>query len=160
MLQEESMLLRLRYLLPALLAFLAVTGGAYAQAPGHDANDRPLDTAPVPAPAPVPGYPQGYAYGMPGEPIPAYRAPMGQGAFAQQPPLPNYAWPTFAPYNNYSRVGYPLTYPCDAFPNIGPFYPYPKAPLGWRHVKLSFDDGHWYLGSHAGPRDWWIVRYW
>lgn len=149
------MLLRLRFMLPAVMALLAATGSAFAQAPTKDANDRPLDAAPPPvmqAPAPAPGYAM--------DPIPTYRAPMGYGAYTQAPPLPNYAWPTYAPYNNYSRVGYPLEYPCEAFPNIGPFYPYPKAPLGWRHVKLSFEDGHWFLSSHAGARDWWHVRFW
>jgi len=45
-------------------------------------------------------------------------------------------------------------------PYIGPFSPFPRAPLGWRNVILSFDDGFWYLSSHAGNRDWWSVRYW
>lgn len=147
------MLLRLRLMVPALMALLALTGSALAQTPARDANDRPLDGAPAVAPAPAPS-------GYPMEPIPAYRAPAGYGQYTQAPPLPNNAWPTYAPYNNYSRVAYPQVYPCEAFPNIGPFYPYPKAPLGWRNVKMSFDDGHWYLGSHAGPRDWWAVRFW
>ena len=30
-------------------------------------------------------------------------------------------------------------------PNIGPFYPYPQVPLGWRRVSLEWDDGWWWL---------------
>lgn len=135
------MLLRLRLLVPALAVVLAFSATASAQ----DANDRPL------------GMP---AVDTPMEPMPTYRAPMGGGYGHQPPPMPPYAWPSYAPYNNYSRVAYPQTYPCHAFPHIGPFHPYPKAPLGWRHVKLSFDDGHWYLSSHAGFREWWTIRYW
>ena len=28
---------------------------------------------------------------------------------------------------------------------IGPFYPYPQVPLGWRKVTLEWDDGWWFL---------------
>lgn len=95
------------------------------------------------------------------EPIPSFSAG-GNGPGFQQPapPLPPYAWPTYAPYNNFSRVGHPNCYPADAMPFIGPFNPFPRAPLGWRNAMLSFDDGIWYLSSHAGNRDWWTVRYW
>jgi hypothetical protein len=95
------------------------------------------------------------------EPIPSFNA-QGNGPGFQQPapPLPPYAWPTYAPYNNFSRVGYPTCYPADAMPFIGPFNPFPRAPLGWRNAQLSFDDGIWYLSSHAGNRDWWTVRFW
>ncbi len=76
------------------------------------------------------------------------------------PHLPPYAWPTYAPYPNYSRVGYPEAYPYNAFPFIGPFYPFPKVPLGWRSVKLEWDDGHWYLGRLSTPHDYWRVKFW
>lgn len=95
------------------------------------------------------------------EPIPSFSAGGGGPGFQQPaPPLPPYAWPTYAPYNNFSRVGYPHCYPADAMPFIGPFNPFPRAPLGWRNAMLSFDDGTWYLSSHAGNRDWWSVRFW
>ncbi len=95
------------------------------------------------------------------EPIPSFSAGMGGPGFQQPaPPLPPYAWPTYAPYNNFSRVGYPNCYPADAMPFIGPYNPFPRAPLGWRNAALSFDDGIWYLRSHAGNRDWWSVRFW
>lgn len=106
-----------------------------------------------PAPAPMPT----------NEPIPSFHAGMAGGPVAGAegtPPMPPYAWPSYAPYNNFSRVGYPNVYPKEAMPYIGPINPFPKAPLGWRNVILSFDDGIWYLSSHAGNRDWWTVRYW
>jgi hypothetical protein len=76
------------------------------------------------------------------------------------PPLPPYAWPTYAPYNNVARVGYPEAYPYNAFPFIGPYYPFPKVPLGWRKVTLEWEDGHWYLGRNSAPHDYWRVRFW
>src|SRR5262249_11919533 len=76
------------------------------------------------------------------------------------PGLPTYAWPTYAPYNNYSRVAYPNEYPYSAFPFIGPFYPFPKVPLGYGAIKLEWEDGHWWYGRTAVRRDWWTVRYW
>ena len=48
--------------------------------------------------------------------------------------------------------GYPQTYPYNAFPFIGPFYPFPKVPLGWRKVVLEWEDGHWYYGKLVQPR--------
>ena len=76
------------------------------------------------------------------------------------PPMPPYAWPTYAPYNNVSRVAYPNLYPYQSWPFIGPFYPYPKIPPGWRSITLSWQDGYWWYGKNATPHDWWRVRYW
>ena len=55
------------------------------------------------------------------------------------PGQPNYAWPSYAPYPNFSAVGYPTAYPWQAWPNIGPFYPYPEVParLAGRHPPLG-----------------------
>ena len=80
----------------------------------------------------------------------AFGAPLGPsplGAFGQQNPprMPPYAWPTYAPHNNFARVGYPTAYPWQAWPNIGPPYPYPEVPLDWRAVTLRWDDGIWWL---------------
>jgi hypothetical protein len=96
------------------------------------------------------------------DPVPSFRAapPPPHAQPSGPPPMPPYAWPSYAPYNNYSRVGYPAHYPPEAMPNIGPFHPFPKAPLGWRNVKLEFDDGHWWMGQGAQKRDWWSVRFW
>jgi len=70
----------------------------------------------------------------------------GPGASAGAVPgRPNYAWPSYAPYPNYSAVGYPTVYPWQAWPNIGPPHPYPEVPLDWRAVTLRWDDGLWWL---------------
>ena len=98
---------------------------------------------------------------MGGDPI-VDPIPVGPYAGAGEmgaPPLPNHAWPTYAPYNNVSRVAYPTAYPYNAFPYIGPFYPFPKVPLGWRKVTLEWDDGHWWLGRKQAPVDYWRVRF-
>jgi len=78
---------------------------------------------------------------------------------AQQPPMPPYAWPTVAPYNNYSRVAYPTLLRHEAFPFIGPMHPFPKVPLGWRSVSLTWQDGFWWYGKKATGHDWWRIRY-
>ncbi|MGL4419702.1 MAG: BON domain-containing protein [Gemmataceae bacterium] len=93
------------------------------------------------------------------DPVPLGAAGMGQGDMGA-PPLPPHAWPTYAPYNNVSRVAYPTAYPHNAFPFIGPFYPFPKVPLGWRSVQLQWEDGHWWLGRTQAPQDYWRVRFW
>jgi hypothetical protein len=80
-------------------------------------------------------------------PIPAYV--MGARGVAparyDQPCMPNYAWPSYAAYPNYAGVTYPRQYSPSAWPYIGPFYPYPQVPLGWRKVTLQWDDGWWML---------------
>ena len=62
-----------------------------------------------------------------------------------QPNLPGYAWPSYAAHPNYAAVTYPKQYSPTAWPYIGPFYPYPQVPLGWRKVTLKWDDGWWQL---------------
>ena len=84
----------------------------------------------------------------PGAPIPAYVQGAGGGvapARYDQPHLPNYAWPSYAAYPNYAALTYPKQYSPTAWPFIGPFYPYPQVPLGWRKVTLEWDDGWWML---------------
>jgi hypothetical protein len=81
-------------------------------------------------------------------PLPEYVNSTGAGAAPQvydQPHLPNYAWPSYAPYPNYAALTYPKQYSPAAWPYIGPFYPYPQVPLGWRKVTLEWDDGWWFL---------------
>ncbi len=90
-----------------------------------------------------------------------YKRPMamyGGGPAAGPPPamdnpyMPNYAWPSYASYPNYAALQYPKQYSASAFPYIGPFYPYPQVPLGWRKVSLEWDDGWWFLDFHdRGP---------
>lgn len=126
---------------------------------------KPAPPGPVP-PGPLPPSPEGVppppVGGMPAEPTPIFQAhPPVPGMLAQTPPpLPPYAWPTYAPYNNYSRVAYPLIYPYQAWPFIGPIYPFPKVPLGWRSIKLTWEDGHWWYSRVACGHDWWRIRFW
>ena len=79
---------------------------------------------------------------------------MGQGAGLgagapparyDEPQMPAYAWPSYASHPNYAAVTYPKQYAASAWPYIGPFYPYPQVPLGWRKVSLEWDDGWWML---------------
>jgi hypothetical protein len=86
---------------------------------------------------------EGSAMPMSNGPLPEGVA--GGGSPAAMPGNPNYAWPSYAPYPNFSAVGYPTVYPWQAWPNIGPFYPYPEVPLDWRAVTLRWDDGLWWL---------------
>ncbi len=119
--------------------------------------------APEPLKAPTPTAPRGVLppiNGLAGDPMPLVQSPLGGPNTGNPPPMPPYAWPTFAPYNNYSRVAYPLCYPGNAFPFIGPVYPFPKVPLGWRSIKLEWEDGHWWYSKYATSHDWWRLRYW
>lgn len=89
----------------------------------------------------------GVPMGGPGAPVPMQPGPAyGAGVPRyDQPNMPSYAWPSYAAYPNYSAVTYPKQYSASAWPYIGPFYPYPQVPLGWRKVALEWDDGLWYL---------------
>jgi len=81
----------------------------------------------------------------PNAPAPENGATGGYGPAAGGHAMPNYAWPSYAPYPNFSAVGYPTVYPWQAWPNIGPLHPYPEVPLDWRAVTLRWDDGLWWL---------------
>lgn len=145
-----------------------LTAGGIAQV---QAQDAPAALPPVAAPrgpvatpifsnipqgAPIPG---GAMAGPMIEPTPL--GPVGFGSHdVGAPPLPGNAWPTYAPYPNVSRVAYPEQYPYNAFPFIGPYYPFPKVPLGWRSVTLKWEDGHWFMGRTSTPYDYWRVRFW
>ncbi len=109
-------------------------------------------------PVPIGGTPQAFAPsglasmsmggGMVSSPVPMQGAGAQYGVGApryDQPNMPSYAWPSYAAYPNYSAVTYPKQYSPSAWPYIGPFYPYPQVPLGWRKVSLEWDDGLWYL---------------
>jgi len=86
----------------------------------------------------------GMGMGM-GQPVPAaYGGGRGAPRY-DQPYMPNHAWPGYAAYPNYAAVTYPQQYSPSAWPYIGPFYPYPQVPLGWRKVSLEWDDGWWFL---------------
>jgi len=95
--------------------------------------------------------------GMPMSPRPMYTAAQGGVAPARydQPCMPNYAWPSYAAYPNYAAVTYPKQYSPTAWPYIGPFYPYPQVPLGWRKVTLQWKDGWWFLDFKDEPASCW-----
>jgi hypothetical protein len=127
------------------------------------AAEAPAQTAPAPTRLPdaLPNRGGGNGDGqtLP-EPRPLTQGPP-VGPYDLAPPrLPPYAWPTYAPYNNFSRVAYPLAYPYNSWPFIGPVYPFPKVPLGWRAVKLEWQDGYWWFSRVGHPYDWWRMRYW
>jgi hypothetical protein len=94
-----------------------------------------------------------------GQPMPQYMTPVGGGVAPvryDQPHLPSYSWPSYASYPNYAALTYPKQYSPTAWPYIGPFYPYPQVPLGWRKVVLEWHDGWWHLdfddgGAKGGP---------
>jgi hypothetical protein len=46
-----------------------------------------------------------------GSPLPEGEAGGSAGAAGAMPGNPNYAWPSYAPYPNFSAVGYPTAYP-------------------------------------------------
>ena len=73
------------------------------------------------------------------------RRPMGGAVSDDNAQMPGYAWPSYASYPNYAALTYPKQYSPSAWPYIGPFYPYPQVPLGWRKVCLEWDDGWWFL---------------
>ncbi len=136
----------------------------FAMAPGFVPPPAP-PVAPPAAPAVVPTQAVGPEPKLEdkGLPEPLSIMPMPAAPFNpayNPPPMPPYAWPTYAPYNNLSRVAYPLEYPYEAWPFIGPMYPFPKVPPGWRGVSLQWEDGHWWYGRKATGHDWWRVRYW
>mgnify|MGYP002630916343 CR=1 FL=1 len=75
------------------------------------------------------------------------------------PQLPGHAWPAYAQYPNSAAVSYPTQYSASAFPYIGPFYPYPQVPMGWREVSLEWDDGYWQLNFNKEKDKWyWILH--
>ena len=113
---------------------------------------------PLPMPQPMGKAPERID-GQLAEPLPIFQMPPGPNPSIQPPPMPPYAWPTVAPYNNYSRVAYPNAYPYEQWPFIGPMYPFPRVPLGWRSVSLTWEDGHWWYNRNPTGHDWWRIRY-
>jgi len=127
-----------------------------APPPAPELTAPPQLREPMPAPSPAAGAQNGI---IP-EPVPTFSAQMPSPYDLNPPQMPPYAWPTYAPYNNFSRVAYPLAYPYQSWPFIGPMYPFPKIPPGWRSVKLEWQDGHWWFSRVATKNDWWRVRFW
>ncbi|MBL8850881.1 MAG: BON domain-containing protein [Planctomycetaceae bacterium] len=111
-----------------------------------------------PAPQGYPMQPAGYQ-GPGGPPmgpgVPPGPTPTAGHLVHNAPSVPEYAWPSYAPYDNYSQVSYPSSYDASAWPYIGPFYPYPQVPMEWRSAQLEWDDGHWQLKFHSRTDKWW-----
>jgi hypothetical protein len=114
------------------------------------AINAPSQLQPMPAGATplayAPSQSATYSQQAMGQPVPAVPAAAGIArARFDHPVMPGYAWPSYAAYPNYGAVTYPRQYSPTAWPYIGPFYPYPQVPLGWRKVTLEWDDGWWML---------------
>ncbi|MCO8125321.1 BON domain-containing protein [Stieleria sp. TO1_6] len=99
---------------------------------GHQMAGQPMGTPQMGAP-------------MAGQPVAMGYGGGGGAPHYDSPNMPNYAWPGYASYPNYAALTYPQQYSPSAWPYIGPFYPYPQVPLGWRKVSLEWDDGWWNL---------------
>lgn len=141
----------------------------YGMAPGQG-----MPPAGYPAPQGYPGpqgaYPAGAFTGMPVQQAQAMMATQGpNGPLPQygnvqqtgghhlynQPNMPNYAWPSYAAYDNSAAISYPTQYDASAWPYIGPYYPYPQVPMGWRKSTLEWDDGAWSLKFDSRTDKWW-----
>jgi hypothetical protein len=109
----------------------------------------PPGGAPLTAGQPMPSayhYPRGVGTVQPaGMQLAGCQGGACAGPANEQPNMPCHAWPSYASYPNYGAVTYPKQYSATAWPYIGPFYPYPQVPLGWRKVTLEWDDGWWWL---------------
>lgn len=97
---------------------------------------------------------QGSPIGTPPMPAPAHGGAGPSHLAYDLPNLPNYAWPTYASYPNAAQISYPTEYSASAWPYIGPFYPYPQVPMGWRDARLTWDDGHWALAFNSRTDKW------
>ena len=125
---------------------------------------QPIQTAQMMAPmgAPQMGMPAPMggpsAYGPQGGAIQPVGHHGNPGVY-NRPTLPEHAWPSYAAYDNYAAVTYPGQYDASAFPYIGPFYPYPQVPMGWRKAQLEWDDGVWNLDFDSRTDKWfWFVN--
>jgi osmotically-inducible protein OsmY len=101
-------------------------------------------------------------YMQPGMPMDPSMPPSAMGyapTSFNNPHLPSHAWPSYAQYPNSAAVSYPTQYSASAWPYIGPFYPYPQVPLGWREVSLEWDDGQWNLNFNKEKDKWyWVLH--
>ena len=136
---------------------------AYGQRPDQQpmpmaANPYMQTSSYAPHPQAMPQQHQPAYYGPPAHAAhhPEAYGPQGPlpGSY-NQPYLPDYAWPSYAAYPNSAQVSYPRNYSPKAWPYIGPFYPYPQVPMGWRKVTLEHNNGWWWLdfddGTPSGP---------
>ena len=127
-------------------------GGPPIQQVGYQQQGHPMQGRQMP-----PGGIQQTAY-QAGPPMMAPQMAHGGRGASQMaydmPNLPEHAWPSYASYPNYASLSYPKEYSASAWPYIGPFYPYPQVPLGWRQVQLEWDDGNWNLNFRPRTERW------
>lgn len=116
-----------------------------AKAPSQAAPSRGMPLAMRPAQQQAGVQPAQYGAAYAGGTPQGYSTAGAQGVSYDSAAMPNYAWPSYAAHPNYAAVSYPQQYSPAAWPYIGPFYPYPQVPLGWRKVTLEWDDGWWFL---------------
>jgi hypothetical protein len=133
----------------AYYAAMAQTPRAFA--PAQQASAETAASAGAAGAAAGPYGPAGFA--PPIHPV-SGGAFSGGGVRYDHPQLPPYAWPSYASHPNYAAVTYPKQYSPTVWPYIGPFYPYPQVPLGWRKVCLEWDDGWWQLDFKDQSRPW------
>lgn len=149
--QEAAMAVQAAKSVPGVAQVLngLTINGQPAAAPAAAPQARPAGYPAMPA-----GYPQMQPAGMP-QPVAAPAMPVGGHMLHNRPNMPEYAWPAYAPYDNYAQVTYPGQYDASAWPYIGPFYPYPQVPAEWRSAQLVWDDGYWQLKFHSRTDKWW-----
>ena len=146
---------------PAVQVATASTYPTTGQPPQQFARQLPAQTGSRNMPVPYARMGQGVqpaAYAQPAQyagtmgpnPMGNVPAAMGQAVSYDNPQMPGYAWPSYAAAPNYAALTYPKQYSASAWPYIGPFYPYPQVPLGWRKVTLEWDDGWWFLDFNDG----------
>lgn len=84
----------------------------------------------------------------------AYAMPVNGGSNMRydEPYMPQKAWPSYASYPNTAAVQYPKRHCASCWPYIGPYYPYPQVPDGWRKVTLEWSDGYWQLDFNDGTK--------
>jgi osmotically-inducible protein OsmY len=115
-----------------------------------------------PMPMPMPMQMQMQPMQMPMQAGPGMAPPTAVGyspTSYNHPHLPPHAWPAYAQYPNSAAVSYPTQYSASAWPYIGPFYPYPQVPMGWREVSLEWDDGYWQLNFNKEKDKWyWVLN--
>ena len=138
----------------------AQTVAAPASYPSAPPAPTPVASSPLPFARAAAAPPQGCFDGSCGGGIVA-PVPSGGGGYydggaggisSDSASLPGYAWPSYAAHPNYGAVSYPKQHSASAWPYIGPFYPYPQVPLGWRKVSLEWDDGWWFLDFNDKDR--------
>jgi len=92
------------------------------------------------------------------QPVARGQAPTSEGVVDARQNLPGYAGPTYAQYPNYATAAYPAQQATNAWPYMGPFYPYPQAQMGWRKASMYWDGGLWNLNitPNRTKSGWWL----